>query len=295
MRRTLPPALTRGSIGYGAADPHELSASDCPRLHLKQTVRFVRDGRAAGEVCLGLRRHASTAIWRGWPANRTATTACARPPIWSSALLDADGRLSDAELRAWIEDVGSLLTPPVIVTPQRLRDGDMLAGTATWIQRPSTLFDLLLKADVRDGERRANRYYDVALKLAHATAAIDLVPSPDEIGAIDRFRSTLLQAMDSAGIPRPGQPAVAAAHRCASGRHAAAAGAPTGASVGGTARRARRADRARPCEGGDPPPDEPADGSRRSAPTRDSRPSRRATTSCSPATRAPARPPSPGS
>ncbi len=128
-----------------------------------------------------------------------------------SALLDADGRLSDAELRAWLEDVGSLLTPPVIVTPQRLRDGEMLAGTAAWLERPSTLFDLLLKADARDGERRANRYYDVALKLAHATAAIDLVPSPDEIAAIDRFRSTLLQAMDATGVPRPGQPAVAAA------------------------------------------------------------------------------------
>ena len=103
-------------------------------------------------------------------------------------MLDADGRLSDAELRAWLDDIGTLLTPPVIVTPQRLRDGEMLAGTAAWLERPSTLFDLLLKADARDGERRANRYYDVALKLAHATAAIDLVPSPDEIAAIDRFR-----------------------------------------------------------------------------------------------------------
>jgi len=128
-----------------------------------------------------------------------------------SALLDADGRLSDAELRAWLDDVGSLLTPPVIVTPQRLREGEMLTGTAAWLERPSTLFDLLLKADARDGERRANRYYDVALKLAHATAAIDLVPSPDEIGAIDRFRSTLLQAMDATAIPRPGQPAATAA------------------------------------------------------------------------------------
>jgi AAA+ superfamily predicted ATPase len=123
-----------------------------------------------------------------------------------SALLDADGRLSDAELRAWLDDIGSLLTPPMIVTPQRLREGGMLDGTAAWLEQPSTLFDLLLKADARDGERRANRYYELALKLAHATAAIDLVPSLDEIGAIDRFRSTLLRAMDSAGVARPGQP-----------------------------------------------------------------------------------------
>ena len=125
-----------------------------------------------------------------------------------SALLDADGRLSDAELRAWLDDIGSLLTPPMIVTPQRLREGGMLDGTVAWLDRPSTLFDLLLTADGRDGERRANRYYDLALKLAHATAAIDLLPSPDEIGAIDRFRSTLLLAMDSDGVPRPGQPSI---------------------------------------------------------------------------------------
>jgi AAA lid domain/ATPase family associated with various cellular activities (AAA) len=126
------------------------------------------------------------------------------------ALLDADGRLTDAELRAWVDDVGSLLSPPMIVTPQRLRDGEMLAGAVAWIDRPSTLFDLLLKADARDGERRSNRYYDLALKLAHATAAIDLVPSADEIDAIDRFRSTLLTAMDVNGVPRPGRPSVAA-------------------------------------------------------------------------------------
>jgi SpoVK/Ycf46/Vps4 family AAA+-type ATPase len=82
----------------------------------------------------------------------------------------------------------------------------MLDGKAAWLDRPSTLFDLLLKADARDGERRANRYYDLALKLAHATAAIDLVPAPAEIDAIDRFRSTLLSAMDAAGVARPGRP-----------------------------------------------------------------------------------------
>jgi hypothetical protein len=126
-----------------------------------------------------------------------------------SALLDADGRLTDTELRAWLDDVGSLLSPPMIVTPQRLRDGEMLSGAAAWLDRPSTLFDLLLKADARDGERRANRYYDLALKLAHATAAIDLMPSPDEIDAIDRFRSTLLAAMDANAVARPGRPSMA--------------------------------------------------------------------------------------
>ena len=78
------------------------------------------------------------------------------------------------------------------------------------LDAPSTLFDLLVKADARHAGRRANMYYDLALKLAHASAALDLVPSPDEIAAIDGFRTMLLHTMDAAGVPRPGQPAATA-------------------------------------------------------------------------------------
>ncbi|MET0458857.1 MAG: AAA family ATPase, partial [Ilumatobacteraceae bacterium] len=69
----------------------------------------------------------------------------------------------------------------------------------------STLFDLLVRADARDGTGRAARYYDHGIRLAHATASLDLVPSPDEIGAIDQFRNVLLTAFDAAGVTRPGQ------------------------------------------------------------------------------------------
>jgi hypothetical protein len=124
----------------------------------------------------------------------------------AGAVIDSDGRRTDAELSAWLDDLGPHLDPPVIVTPQRLREGGMLDGTAAWLAVPSTMFDLLVQADRRDRRRRANLYYDAAMQLAHATAAIDLVPSPDEIAAIDRFRATLLRAMDAAGVPRPGQP-----------------------------------------------------------------------------------------
>ena len=44
------------------------------------------------------------------------------------------------------------------------------------------------------------------MRLAHVTAATDLVPSSDEIQAIDAYRTRLLQAMDAAGVARPGQP-----------------------------------------------------------------------------------------
>ena len=127
-----------------------------------------------------------------------------------SALLDSDGRLTTSELEGWLDDIGPRLTPPVFVSPQQLRESDLITGKRLWLTRPSTMFDLLVKADARDAQRRANTYYELAMKLAHASAAIDLVPSPDEITAIDGFRTMLLSAMDAAGVPRPGQPATSA-------------------------------------------------------------------------------------
>lgn len=127
-----------------------------------------------------------------------------------SAILASDGRLTTSELEAWLDDIGPRLTPPVIVTSRQLRDSELITSKRRWLSAPSTLFGLLVDADGRHGTRRAARYYDVALKLAHATAAIDLVPSPDEIAAIDGFRTMLLGAMDGAGVARPGRPATAA-------------------------------------------------------------------------------------
>lgn len=122
------------------------------------------------------------------------------------AVIVSDGRLSVSELEAWLDDLGPRLSPPVMVSSDRLRESDLFAGKDAWLQRPSTLVDLLLGADRRDGGRRTARYYELALRLAHAAAAVDLVPSPDEIAAIDRFRMVLLGAFDRAEVARPGQP-----------------------------------------------------------------------------------------
>ena len=123
-----------------------------------------------------------------------------------AAIIDADGRIADAELRAYLDGIGPLLDPPLFVTPSRLREGGMLDGRSSWLARPSVLVELLVSADGRHVTRRSHRYYAAALQLAHATAAVDLVPSPGELDAVDRFRTMLLQAMDLAGVPRPGQP-----------------------------------------------------------------------------------------
>jgi hypothetical protein len=127
-----------------------------------------------------------------------------------AAVLAADGRLTVTELEAWLDDIGPHLEPPVHITPHVLRESELITSKHGWIDTPSTMFDLLVRADARDHGRRAGTYYDLALKLAHATAAIDLVPSPDEIAAIDGFRSMLLAAMDTFGVSRPGRPAATA-------------------------------------------------------------------------------------
>lgn len=123
-----------------------------------------------------------------------------------SAMVDADGRHTSQELEAWVDALGRKLTPPMILTPAQLRADDTLGGSAAWLSEPSTMFDLLVKADARDSERRANAYYTHALSVAHATAALDMVPSADEINAIDRFRTVMLKVMDDHGVARPGQP-----------------------------------------------------------------------------------------
>jgi hypothetical protein len=127
-----------------------------------------------------------------------------------SAILASDGRLTTSELEAWLDDIGPHLSPPVLIGPQQLRESDLITSKAGWLTTPSTMFDLLVKADARDGGRRANAYYDLALKLAHAAAALDLIPSPDEIAAIDALRTMMLRTMDTTGVPRPGRPAATA-------------------------------------------------------------------------------------
>ncbi|MBK5333249.1 MAG: AAA family ATPase [Ilumatobacteraceae bacterium] len=123
-----------------------------------------------------------------------------------AAIIAADGRLTDSELDAYLDTIGPLLDPPLLTSAAHVRETDLFSRRDAWLSEPSVLFDLLVKADHRDGTRRSNRYYEYALRLAHVTAATDLVPSLDEIEAIDAYRTRLLQAMDEAGVARPGQP-----------------------------------------------------------------------------------------
>ena len=122
----------------------------------------------------------------------------------ATSILASDGRWTTDELEGWLDAVGRRLEPPVVVSATELRSSDLLVADDGWLDRPSTLFDLLVRADRRDASDHAEVYYAKALELAHAAAALDLVPSADEIAAIDRFRGTMLSAFDTAGLARPG-------------------------------------------------------------------------------------------
>ena len=123
-----------------------------------------------------------------------------------AAIIAADGRLTDSELDAYLDALGALLDPPLLTSAAHVRETDLFRHRDEWLAEPSVLFDLFVKADRKNGTRRSNRYYELSMRLAHVTAAIDLVPSSDEVRAIDGYRTRLLQAMDAAGVARPGQP-----------------------------------------------------------------------------------------
>lgn len=123
-----------------------------------------------------------------------------------AALVDTDGRHAEAELHSFLDVLGPRLDPPLITSAAQLRDTGLLDGRRSWLDAPSVLADLLLRADARDGTTRSHRYLELVGRLEHLTAALDLVPSPAEIDAIDAHRTMLLRAMDTAGVRRPGTP-----------------------------------------------------------------------------------------
>ena len=109
------------------------------------------------------------------------------------AIADADGRHGDTELAALAEAFGGRFGPSATVG---------LHGRSSWIGQPSTLFEILVGHDARDGTRTAWRYYELAMRIAHTVAGLDAVTSEAELQAIDRLRSTLLDTM-RAGPPSP--------------------------------------------------------------------------------------------
>lgn len=145
----------------------------------------------------------------------------------AAAFVDADGRHTDEELSAFISVFAARFdTVARAGSPPALRAAGLLAGKRAFLDTPSPLFDLLVQADRRSGTAHSWRYYLASVEIAHAVFALDDIPSHAELTAVERFRSMLLRAIDTAGVPRPGGP-----ERPARSPGTAGAGAPTDAAA----------------------------------------------------------------
>ncbi len=121
--------------------------------------------------------------------------------------IDADGLHTDDELWALIRTFGhQVKTDLARATPRALRDAGLVAGRRSYLERPSTLLDILVRADARDGGGRAGIYARRAAQIGHAIASLDLLPSRTELDAVERFRAMVQGTIDAARVDA-GRPA----------------------------------------------------------------------------------------
>ncbi len=131
-------------------------------------------------------------------------------------LVALDQRVSDDELWEVMGAFGPLLEARLAgTTPDALRASGLLDEQRAFADRPSTMFEVLLAADARDGSTHARTYYAAAVEIAFAVAAIDLHTSETELDAIERFRGMLLGAIETMEGSRHPAPAVGTASTAA--------------------------------------------------------------------------------
>lgn len=120
----------------------------------------------------------------------------------SAALVDLAGEPRDEQLWGVIFAFGRWRPDGLMrALPTDLRRSGLLHGRAIWLDRPSQLFDVLVEADRRFGTTHSRTYYDRALHLAFTIAALEAAPTRRELGAIDRFRTMLLDRMADHASP----------------------------------------------------------------------------------------------
>ncbi len=125
----------------------------------------------------------------------------------AAGFIDADGVHTDDELWAFVAVfAGRFDTVAWAASPSTLRTTGLLAGRRAFLDAPSALLRLLVAADAASGAVDSWTYYERALEIARSVCALDREPSRAELMAIERFRSVMLDAMDGAGVPRPGSP-----------------------------------------------------------------------------------------
>jgi len=120
----------------------------------------------------------------------------------AASILSADGRLSDQAAREFVTAFSAWSPSLAGVSPTQLRASTVLRQSRAFPISPSPLFETLATADAIHGSQHAWCYYDDALKIAHATCAIDLTPTRQRLLAVDTLRATLLHRLDALGVER---------------------------------------------------------------------------------------------
>ena len=140
----------------------------------------------------------------GRPAGALASDVVAEAWHISAAFVDADNTHTREELEALAGAFGDRLDTPLTgLRPTDMGQHAVLDGTRNWIATPSPLFSLLVDADRKHGTTNAWRYYDDAMEIAHAACALDSLTTQGELQALEQFRTTLLRAMEAAGLRNP--------------------------------------------------------------------------------------------
>jgi Cdc6-like AAA superfamily ATPase len=126
--------------------------------------------------------------------------------------IDADGLHTDDELWALTAAFGPLLPTQLgAATPADVRKAGLVANAKPHVASVSPMFELLVQADAKNGTRHSHAYYRAALELGFAVAAVDAHTSTTELGVIGDFQRLLLDAISTAGLPKPGEPEPATA------------------------------------------------------------------------------------
>lgn len=151
------------------------------------------------EVLGDLRRQTGT------PADASAAErdAALEAQAVAASVIAADGHPSDAELRAFTEALAPWFESLRSASPESLRDSAAIRQHRAFTITPSPLFETIVSADERNQTAHSWRYYDQALRVAHAVCAIDATPTREELLAVDTLRAMMLRRIDAARVERP--------------------------------------------------------------------------------------------
>ncbi len=121
----------------------------------------------------------------------------------AASVISSDGNYSDSELRAYALAFAPWFDSLQSMPLEQLRNGDAIRQHRAWPITPSPLFETIVTADIRNGTANGWRYYQAALRVAHAAAALADVPTRGKLLAVDTFRSMMLRRLAVARIERP--------------------------------------------------------------------------------------------